>query len=176
MLSQEYIDNMVKFVNSMKMKKMAMMYFASKLTETELNELRELFMRIDANGDGYISSDELYRAMVTSKPGSEQKLDFIVSGLDFNKNGLIDYIEFISASLRKSNIANVGLIRSAFMFFDKDNDGCITANEIKEVMSMHSGFDTRIASLIAEADLNHDGNIDFVEFLNLLSFHNSTPS
>lgn len=171
-LPLEYINNIIKFVNSRNMKKAAMMYIATKLTEQELCELKEIFKEIDANGDGFINSDELQRAIISSHTIPQQRLDFIVSGIDFNKNGMIDYIEFITACLKKQHYSNLGLIRSAFRHFDRDNSGFITPDELKQAMccnEMNPEIDARVEKMILEADTNDDGKIDYAEFLALLS-------
>lgn len=54
---------------------------------------------------------------------------------------------------------------SVFKEFDKDQNGKISLNELKEVLGDNfEGLD----QLIAEVDINGDGEIDFSEFELLL--------
>lgn len=59
-------------------------------------ELREQLKRWDKNGDGKISSAEL-RAFVESEGAdiSEEELNALIVDLDTNRNGMIEYDEFI---------------------------------------------------------------------------------
>lgn len=44
-------------------KKAILIYMASKLPETNIDELRKLFIQMDLNGDGRITSDEFKKAL-----------------------------------------------------------------------------------------------------------------
>mmetsp|Transcript_24132 Transcript_24132/g.56661 ORF Transcript_24132/g.56661 Transcript_24132/m.56661 type:complete len:155 (-) Transcript_24132:363-827(-) len=60
--------------------------------------------------------------------------------------------------------------REAFNMFDKDGDGCITAMELGTVMRSLGQFptDEELHQMIEESDQNHDGVIDFQEFLDMV--------
>lgn len=47
------------FYNYRKMKKITLTYIASQLNEVEINDLGSVFKKMDANGDGVITFDEL---------------------------------------------------------------------------------------------------------------------
>ena len=56
-------------------------------------------------------------------------------------------------------------MKAAFRLFDIKNDGFITAKELKEVLGQDDYYKNKDLNfwddLIAEADLNNDGLIDF---------------
>ena len=58
-------------------------------------------------------------------------------------------------------------IREAFNLFDTDGDGKITVRELgKVIRSMgHNPTDVEILSTISHADTNHNGTIEFDEFV-----------
>lgn len=62
-------------------------------------------------------------------------------------------------------------LREAFSLFDKDNDGCITANEIKLVMKglRLETSDQEILDMINNVDVDGNGSVDFDEFLKMMS-------
>lgn len=171
-LPLELVDSIEKFVKSRKLKKIALMYIASRLSESEITSLRELFKKIDQNGDGFISKEELKSSMSHLHPNCDSELDHLTTSLDFNQNGKIDYTEFITACLQTHNYTNHGLLKSAFKYFDKDQSGFITFDELKEAISGNDigiNSNSKIQEMIQEADKNQDGKIDYTEFIELMS-------
>ena len=57
--------------------------------------------------------------------------------------------------------------KEAFELFDKNNDGSISPLEFKTVMESlgQNPSDEEVADMIKEVDQDHDGRIDFPEFL-----------
>ena len=66
------------------------------------------------------------------------------------------------------NILCDNVLRVAFRYFDKDNSGEITFNEIKELFSQSIADKTKVhqtlQNIIKEFDANNDGKINFNEF------------
>jgi Ca2+-binding EF-hand superfamily protein len=54
---------MNKFMEAATFKKATLIYLASKLPEKDFEELRRLFIAVDHNGDGRITSDEFVEAL-----------------------------------------------------------------------------------------------------------------
>jgi calcium-dependent protein kinase len=172
LLPVELVENIEKFVKSRRLKKVALMFIASKLSEQEISFLRETFKKIDINGDGFISKEELKLAMIKFQDVCDAELEHLANSLDFNFNGMIDYTEFITACLQAQNYTNRGLLKSAFAYFDKDQSGFITFNELREAISGNDigiNDNSKIEEMIREADKNNDGKIDYSEFLELMS-------
>lgn len=84
----------------MKMKKLAATFIATQLSEKEIENLGTLFKQIDLNHDGQISIDELKIALKDEKnvPGLKE-LAQLLESIDTDKNGRINYNEFIAASM-----------------------------------------------------------------------------
>ncbi|KAF9681713.1 hypothetical protein SADUNF_Sadunf05G0031300 [Salix dunnii] len=61
-------------------------------------------------------------------------------------------------------------LQEAFCLFDKDGDGCITFEELSTVIKSldHSATDEELHIMMSEADVDGNGTIEFVEFLNLM--------
>lgn len=61
--------------------------------------------------------------------------------------------------------------RKAFLLFDKDGNGRITADELSEVMSSLGQSPTKkeVEAMIQKADQDGDGSIDFLEFLEVMA-------
>mgnify|MGYP001349885500 FL=1 len=79
-------------------------------------------------------------------------------------------------------------VRQAFNVFDKDGDGLISAEEIRQTMMglgeevkmivdkiffflFFEVSETEVTAMVKEADLNGDGFIDFIEFSKLMKIN-----
>lgn len=63
---------------------------------------------------------------------------------------------------------NIGLVRAQFRLYDIDGDGTITQKELTQVLQRISAdhwTKEKIKRLMANLDTNHDGRIDFGEFI-----------
>jgi calcium-dependent protein kinase len=90
--------------------------------------------------------------------------------LDTNRNGYIDYTEFLAGCMRSKIYLKEDHLRSAFEFFDTDNSGTITLDELKRVLSSDDMRipENEIINLLNEVDMNKDGQLDYNEFLEMM--------
>ncbi|KAE9549441.1 hypothetical protein FO519_007354 [Halicephalobus sp. NKZ332] len=137
-----------------------------------VEEYKRAFMFFDANNDGYITVEELERAM--NKCGvypSKLELRVIMSQGDLDKNGVITFDEFIEL-MRNQDSARVkynsNQLYEQFQLFDKDKDGFIERNEMIEIvreLQLGRFFPISVIDqLFREADVDGDGRISFQEF------------
>ena len=134
----------------------------------------KLFNQIDTNGDGKITEKELYEGLHNIIKGESLKKDVsdIYKNLDMDNNGFIEYEEFVRAAVSKEKFTNDNILKYAFRFFDKDNNGEITINEIEEVFENciddKKKFHGTLKQIIEEVDSNNDGVISYEEFSNVM--------
>ncbi|CAH2078315.1 unnamed protein product [Thlaspi arvense] len=84
---------------------------------------------------------------------------------DVDGNGTIDYIEFISATMHRYRLDRDEHLFKAFQYFDKDNSGFITMDELESAMKEYGmGDEASIKDIIAEVDTDNDGRINYEEF------------
>jgi calcium-dependent protein kinase len=130
----------------------------------------KLFNQIDINGDGKINKQELLKGLQSKmkSPTLEQDVEEIYKNIDMDNNGYIEYEEFVRAAVSKEKFLNESILRYAFRYFDKDNSGEITFDEIEEVFKESVSDKTKVhdslQQIISEVDANGDGVIDFNEF------------
>ena len=103
----------------------------SKLSEQELDCLKEAFSLFDADHDGEITVNELDRVMHNHglKP-TEDELRDMIRNVDKNSNGAIDFNEFIEMMLRRDSKVEEDVVH-AFRVFDRDGDGLISEEELR---------------------------------------------
>jgi calmodulin len=63
----------------------------------------------------------------------------------------------------KNNPMNVENLKGAFQVFDKDGNGFISADELREIMTClgEKLTDKEAGAMIQEADINGDGMVDY---------------
>jgi calcium-dependent protein kinase len=111
---------------------------------------------------------------VSEIPGCDIRHDDwsrVVEIMDTNKNGCIDYTEFIAACMQSAVYNNDEIyLKNAFEFFDKDKNGRISLEELRQTLRDDSVLlsDSKIENLIKEVDVNKDGVIDYKEFIKMM--------
>ena len=101
---------------------------ASRIPEDQIKALRDTFSQFDKNGDGKLTSQEL-KLGITKIPGcqmTEQDVDNLMTVMDSNKNGYIDYTEFIAGCLQSHNYLKENHLKTAFSYYDKDSTITLT--------------------------------------------------
>ena len=160
----------IDYIQGSNMKKMSLMYIASRLDENEINNLKKVFSAFDKSQDGQISYEELRRGLIELKSNriTEQDINFLFQALDVDRNGKIDYTEFIAATLQRANYLRNDRLLEAFLNFDKDKSGKISKEELLEVLKVNKSQEKEIEKYIKAVDKNKDGKIDYNEFLDLM--------
>merc|ERR1712106_303071 len=140
-----------------------------------ISSVKEGFKRIDNNGDGAISRQELKQGLHLN----EEELNVVFALGDLDGDGEISMAEFIplmspSASTAMNRLRNsfrdITEVIIAFKKFDGNNDGALSQNELITGMR-GTGLDfdsTECGMVFAMADLNQDGEINYVEFVSAL--------
>merc|ERR1711904_481889 len=95
-----------------------------------------MFFSIDTDHSGTLTVDEMRQAMIksgmTEVPADLQE---IMKDVDSDGSGVIDYTEFLAATLDKRTYLQQEVCWSAFRVFDRNGDGKISAEELKEVLN-----------------------------------------
>ena len=155
------------YSSSNKFKKAVLTYMASRLSEEEVKNLKATFQSIDENGDGMLSLEELKNAVAKADKIDFGNVEEIFKAIDTDNSGVIDYTEFIAASLEKKTYLQESKLKDAFKLFDKDGSGKVSKKEITSILNCEKDSDY-IDKLFEKYDLNKDGEIDFDEFSKLM--------
>ncbi|XP_017214875.1 calcium-dependent protein kinase 28 isoform X2 [Daucus carota subsp. sativus] len=131
--------NMRQFVKYSRLKQLALQALASTLDEEELADLRDQFLAIDVDKNGTISLEEMRQALAKDIPWKvkESRVLEILQAMDSNTDGLIDFHEFVAATLHVHQLEEHNSVKwqqishAAFEKFDVDKDGYITAEELR---------------------------------------------
>ena len=168
------IKNMAEFRAEQKLQQAALAFLVHNLSsQQEVSEIKDVFMLFDQNGDGRLSKDELFTGI--TKVTTERKIindfDMLIDTMDTDKNGFIEFEEFVRASIDKEKLLTEKNLKIAFDLFDRDKSGGISCSELKCILG-GSNLQTKDVvwkSIIQEIDENGDGQISFEEFKNMMN-------
>ncbi|XP_063916117.1 calmodulin-beta-like isoform X1 [Zophobas morio] len=146
------------------------------LSEDQVAEFKEAFMLFDKDEDGTITMAELGVVMrsLGQRP-TETELRDMVNEVDQDGNGTIEFNEFLQMMSKKMKDADgEEELKEAFRVFDKNNDGLISSNELRHVMTSLGErlSEEEVDDMIKEADLDGDGQVNYEEFVNILTAKN----
>ena len=161
------------YIRGCNLKKISLLFIASRLDENEIRHLKKIFEAFDRGKDGQISIDELQQGLIQLKTThfKPEEIFNLFKTIDADKNGRIDYTEFLAATLQKHTYLKKERLFEAFTVFDKDNSGHITKQELMEVLKTEKSQEKEIEAYIKAADKNGDGVIDYKEFLSLMGYN-----
>ena len=142
------------------------------LTDEQIIEFREAFQAFDKDGSGSITAKELGTVMRSLGQNlNESEIKEIIDEVDEDKNGTIDFHEFLSLMARKMKILDKeDELLDAFKILDVDGTGKISKYQLRYIiLSTETGFTGNdIEELIKKTEIDDDGNIDLHDFIKVL--------
>lgn len=165
------LNNMKKFHTERKLQQAALTYIVNNLlTKEEKNDLLELFQSFDKNGDGVLTKEEIFEGYksILGEIEASKEVERIMSEIDLDKSGTIDYNEFVIATTNKQALINKERLEATFKIFDKDGSGSISADEIKSILGSGISDKKVLEAIIKEVDTNGDGEISLNEFKDMM--------
>ena len=102
-----------------------------------------------------------------------QTARLVFSGFDENKDGVVDFKEFVTGASSYANASDEEKIKFLFDTFDLDKSGTISIKEAKTIFAYLSKHSTRtrdkqrivqIADAFMAQDTDRSGGLDFEEF------------
>ncbi|WOH08514.1 hypothetical protein DCAR_0727955 [Daucus carota subsp. sativus] len=145
---------------------------AEILNDEQIVEFQEAFGLLEKNGDGCITVEELATVIRSlDQNPSEEELQDIITEVDADGNGTIEFVEFFNLMSNKIKEIDVEEeLKEAFKVFDKDQNGFISASELRHVM-IDLGeklSEEEVEQMISEADLDGDGQVNYDEFVKMM--------
>ena len=142
------------------------------ISENKIKEYKSVFDLNDNNKDGNVTLDELANILkAINISSSDEEIKEIIMELELEGNDEINFENFVSIVNRRDKDAdNEEEVIKAFKFFDKEGNGLININELKNIMlSVGKNIsEEELNDMLKEADIDMDGYINYEEFIRSL--------
>ncbi|PNT29869.1 hypothetical protein POPTR_006G052900v4 [Populus trichocarpa] len=154
-----------------KLKKRAMRVIAEHLSVEEAAGIKEGFQLMDTGNKGKINIDELRVGL--QKLGQqvlESDLQILMEVGDTDRDGYLDYGEFVAITVHLKKMGNDEHLRQAFKFFDQNQSGYIEIDELRGALAdeVDGSNEEVINAIINDVDTDKDGKISYEEFTTMM--------
>ena len=154
------------------LKKEILYFFAKIIKDTEIDKLKNIFSLIDKDNSGGINYDNLKEMFKENNINiNEKELQNLFKSLDFHSYGKINYTEFIAATLSSIKFSIEEKLKAAFNFFDINNKGFITIENVFEALIPNNININKIG--LEKIFKEKKSKIDFFEFKRIFYEKNS---
>jgi calcium-dependent protein kinase len=110
------------------LKKAAMNILVKMADDKDIEHLRNMFMTIDKDNTGLITVKELKDALNDANVKiDESELEKIINEVDYHGDRVVNYSEFLAATISVKKILTDDKLLAIFKQFDTDGSGKITA-------------------------------------------------
>ena len=169
----EIITNIKNYSAKLKLQQLTLAYIVHNLTSKEdCDFLREVFIIFDESGSGKLTKDQLIKGLntVLTQEEAEKEVNRLMSIIDVDGNGFIEYEEFLRAGLSKEKIITKENLEISFKLYDINKRGKINAKELGMVLGQGDDKNKEEIwkELIDEADIDKDGEINFNDFKTIM--------
>ena len=164
---KDVLDRLKEFKGVSKLKKAAMNMLIKMADQEAIEDLREQFYKLDKDRTGMVDAKELKAAIQASNIDiKDEEVEKIIGEVDYFGNGMINYTEFLVATLDVKTFLDNNMLQALFVQFDTDSSGYITKENIITAMGKlgHQFSQEELNTIMAEHDSAKDGRISFNEF------------
>lgn len=177
-LSTTAVDSLRAFRQKDRLQKVALQMIAKYIDDNKVDDLKKMFASMDADGNGTLTLQEMKIGL--EKNGLQElvkEMEETMKQLDNDGSGLIDYSEFLAATMSRKVYLQYDYLWQVFKQFDSSRTGKITKDDLSLVLS--GGRDKKyvqgktpvmadIDEIIEKYDTDKSGDIDFDEFMELM--------
>jgi len=174
-LTVETLQEFARFADNRRFKFAITALFRDKFQEMRpqhFQNLKKLFKQMDLDGNGKISYQEFEQGMLNLKDVNlnKQQITKMFKDLDMNNMGEIAFEEFLNAAVHDYLVASDERLYYCFRELDDDEDGKIRTAQLKQKIKELNPYNQadELLKIVDEADLDHNGFIDYEEFLRSL--------
>ena len=132
------------------------------IDEENIADLKKVFIALDTKNTGFITVHDLKQAMQQlGFSAASDEIENIVQKVDYLEHGMINYTEFLIATLNYKEKIGDQLIHDAFSLFDIENKGYINLEDLKAGLVRNANYacTDEIADIVNEYNFRDAENI-----------------
>jgi len=168
-LDASVVASLAEYAKASKFRRTCLQVMAWSLSNSEMAEVREAFMELDADKKGTIQLHELRTVLEERFNITDEETRKIFAALDASNHEEVRYSEFLAAMMSSRIEIHEDLVRAAFKRFDADNSGFITVDNLREILGETLGSEDQAARILAEVpQFVHDSQLSYDEFIEYL--------
>jgi len=181
-LNSKLVKNLMEFKEYSNLQKILLEVVSFTLVPDQIKELKQEFEKIDTDGTGDITLDELKEVMLnrveTDSMGSltEDEVETLFDSLRLDtKSASIKWHNFITAGLSRCDYDDRNL-RLAFNRLDADGKGYVTLSDLKELVGSKEGdMDEEVCAMwkdgMKSVESKEQDRISFKDFKHFFTKH-----
>ncbi|XP_059632880.1 calcium-dependent protein kinase 24 [Cornus florida] len=151
-----------------KFKKKVLRVVADNLPDEQIAGIKKIFNMMDTDKNGKLTIEELRDGLkMIGQPVPDTDVEMLMEAADVDGSGTLSCEEFLTMSVHLRRINNDDQLHQAFHHFDKNANGYIEVEELREAFlydNLGTDNDQIIEDIIFDADTDKDGQISFEEF------------
>ncbi|KAF5942064.1 hypothetical protein HYC85_019706 [Camellia sinensis] len=152
-----------------KFKRKVLRVVADNLPQEEVAGIKQMFHMMDTDKNGNLTFEELKDGLqMIGQPVADPDVRMLMDAADIDGNGTLNCEEFVTMSVHLKKIGSGDeQLRQAFRYFDKNDNGYIEIEELKEGLledNLGPNNDQVIQDIIFDVDLDKDGRVSYKEF------------
>ena len=159
-----------EFSNHSKVREVLYTYILSHIIPHEkIKSLKLAFQQLDLNSNGKLSKDEILYALgfCMEAQDAEEAAERIFSNGDSDRNGFLEYSEFLRAAIEHKDLLSDENIEKAFLMIDNTGDGVVTYDEFRTSIGSDIS-ETVIHDMLIMLDPLLTGSITLEQFKSFL--------
>ena len=122
LLNDDTIDTLLDFANKNALQKEIYYFIAKISSENDIIKLKQFFNQLDVDNSGTLTIEEVEKAFKEIDIDiTDEELKQIWEGLDFHKDGQVNYSEFLAAMVSSYNFQKEEKLWSVFNLFKEGN-------------------------------------------------------
>ena len=168
LINNQTISTLKDFSKKTALQKEIYFFIAKISSEKEILELKRLFNELDVDNSGILTISEINQAF--SQIGIDKNdLQMIWDGLDFHKDGQINYTEFLAAMVSSYKFEKEEKIWSVFCYFKENNpnDDYISVESLlKSAKALNLSLDEK--EIRKNFDKLEDKRLNFEDFKKII--------
>jgi calcium-dependent protein kinase len=190
-ISGALVAQIHRFLTNNRLKRVALRMIAREIDDDVIAQQRSVWLSIDDDNSGSLTLNEMHEAVrrLDVNDMIRDGMVEIVAQLDPTGSGVVEWTEFLAASLDKKQYLKEEICRAAFVRLDFDGDGLLSRKDLGRLLSDKDGMRDagltgatlgemvdELEQIMITSDVNNDGGVSFEEFMQLMADDGALPA